>query len=69
MKRIVILLSLGAVAGGVLLSGCSKSKKAATQSGSNADSSGTAAVASDSPVEMKIKWTAGKKYAMRMELN
>jgi outer membrane murein-binding lipoprotein Lpp len=68
MKIIVILLSLGAVAGGVLLSGCSKSKKAATPSGSNADSSAAAAT-SDSPVELKIKWTAGKKYAMRMELN
>jgi hypothetical protein len=68
MKKIVILLSLGAVAGGVLLSGCSKPKKSATSSGDSTDSS-AAAVTSDSPVDMKIKWTAGKTFAMRMELN
>lgn len=68
MKKIVILLSLVAVAGSALLSGCSKPKKAATQSGNSADSSATA-VAANGPVDMRIKWTAGKTFAMRMELN
>jgi hypothetical protein len=64
MKKIAFVLSLCAAAGCVLLSGCSKSKNAATQSGNGTESS-----ASDNPVEMKIKWEVGKKYAMRMELN
>jgi hypothetical protein len=68
MKKIAVILSLCAVAVCVLLSGCSKSKKSATSSGSSADSSVSAA-ASDSPVELKVKWTAGKSFAMRMELN
>jgi outer membrane murein-binding lipoprotein Lpp len=68
MKKIIILFSLGAVAGGVLLSGCSKPKKQAATAGTNAVSS-AAAGAADNSVEMKIKWAAGKKYAMRMELN
>jgi hypothetical protein len=68
MKKIIVLLSLGTVAGGVLLSsGCSKPKKPAVASGSSVDSS--AAAAADRPVDMKIKWTAGKTFAMRMELN
>jgi hypothetical protein len=67
MKRLVVVLSLGAVAGGVLLSGCSKSKNATTQSGNSAGST-TANGASDQPVEMKIKWAPGKEYPMRMEL-
>ena len=68
MKKIAILLSLVAVTGSVLLSGCSKPKKPATSSGGSADSSAAAAT-SDSPVDMKIKWTAGKTFAMRMELD
>jgi hypothetical protein len=67
MKKIIALLLLGTVAGGLLLSsGCSKPKKPAAASGSSADST-AAVVAADSPVDMKIKWVAGKKYAMRME--
>jgi hypothetical protein len=68
MKKILLLLSLVAVAGGVLLSGCSKPKKPATPSGGSDASSATAAAA-DGPVDMKIKWTAGKTFAMRMEMD
>ena len=58
------------MAGALLLFGCSKSKTAATSSENNGNGSETAAgsVASDRPVDMKIKWTAGKKYPMRIEL-
>ena len=68
MKKIITLVSLAAVAGGVLLSGCSKPKKSATPSGGGDASSATVAAA-DSPVDMKIKWAAGKTFAMRMEMN
>jgi hypothetical protein len=68
MKKIIVMLSLVAVAGGVLLSGCSKPKTPAASPGGGTNSSATAA-ASDSPVDMKIKWTAGKTFAMRMEMN
>jgi hypothetical protein len=68
MKKLVAVLPLCAVAICVLLSSCSKSKNTATPSGNSADSSETSAAA-DSPAEMRIKWTVGKKYAMRMEFN
>jgi hypothetical protein len=69
MNKTVTLLSLLAVAGGVLLSGCSKPKKPATSSsGGNADTSAAAATA-DGPVDMKIKWAVGKTFAMRMDLD
>ena len=67
MKKTIAHLLLGIVAGGLLLSsGCSKPKKPAVASGSSADST-AAAAAADRPVDMKIKWVVGKKYAMRME--
>ena len=68
MKKIITLLSLATLAGGVLLSGCSKPRKPAAASGGNADA-GAVAAAADGPVDMKIKWAAGKTFAMRMELN
>ena len=68
MKKLVIILSLCAVAGCVLLLVCSKPKKTATPSGNSANSS-MASAANNNPVEMKIKWAVGKKYVMRMELN
>ena len=70
MKKHVIILSLFALAGSFLLSGCSKSKTAATSSGNNGNGSEAASgsVASDQPVDMKIKWTIGKKYPMHIEL-
>jgi hypothetical protein len=67
MKKLAVILTLGAVAGCLLSAGCSKSKNAATQSGNNADSTMTSGT-SDQPVEMKIKWAVGKDYPMRMEL-
>ncbi|MGA2029456.1 MAG: DUF6263 family protein [Verrucomicrobiota bacterium] len=68
MKKLAVIVSLFALTGCVLLSGCSKSKNAATQSGNNADS-GSATATPASPVEMKIKWTVGKKYSLHMELD
>ena len=67
MKKIVFLLSLVAVVGGVLLPGCSKPKKTAASSENNPGSNTVAAA--DGPVELKIKWTVGKIFAMRMEMN
>ena len=67
MKKLVVLLALGAVVGALGLTGCSKSKKTAASSGSGPDAT-AASVASDSPVDMKIKWTPGRKYPMRIEL-
>ena len=69
MKKIITLVSLAAVAGGVLLSGCSKPKKPSSSSGGSADASATAATASDGPVDMKIKWATGKTFAMRMDFD
>jgi hypothetical protein len=69
MKKIITLVSLAALAGGVLLSGCSKPKKPATPSGGSDVSSAAAAAAADGPVDMKIKWAAGKSFAMRMDLD
>jgi hypothetical protein len=68
MKKTAVVFSLCVLAGCVLLSGCSKSKKSVTQSDNKADSSAVS-IASDNPVEMKIKWAVGKKYGMRMELD
>jgi hypothetical protein len=65
MKKIITLVSLAAVAGGVLLSGCSKPKKPAASPGGSGDSG--MSTGADSPLDMKIKWVPGKKYAMRME--
>ena len=71
MKKCVVILSLLLVAGSILLSGCSKSKTAATSSGNPANGSATSAgsVTSDQPVDMKIKWTVGRTYPMRLELS
>ena len=63
MKKIVVLLSLVAMVGGVLVSGCSKSKNAASSG------SGAGSAMAGGPAEMRIKWTTGKKYMMRMELS
>ena len=71
MKRRVIILSLFVAAGSILLSGCSKSKTAATSSGNNGNGSEAAAGsgASDQPVDMQIKWAIGRKYPMHIELS
>jgi len=67
MKKLAVILTLCAATGCLLLAGCSKSKNAPTKSGNSADSSVASATA-DGPVEMRIKWTVGKKYMMRMEM-
>ena len=73
MKKLLILLPLCAVAGCLWLSGCSKSKNAATQSGNSAGSataaSATATATSDQSLEMKIKWAVGKDYPMHMQMD
>ena len=68
MKKILILLPLGAVAASVLLAGCSKSKTAGAPPGGTSNDSATAETA-NSPADLTIKWTPGKTYAMRMEFN
>jgi hypothetical protein len=67
MEKLVVILSVGAVVGSMVLPGCSKPKNAAIQSGNSTDASAASSTA-ESPVEMKIKWTVGKKYPLRMEL-
>jgi len=59
MKKLAVIFSLCAMTGCVLLAGCSKSKNAGTST----------SVAPGNPVEMKIKWTVGKKYSLRMEMD
>jgi hypothetical protein len=70
MKKLAVILPLYVVAGAVLLAGCSKSRTAATSSGNggNGADATLASGASDKPVDMKIKWTVGKKYPMRIEV-
>ena len=61
---------LGGLVGGVLLTGCSKSKTASTPPAGRAPATGTPAATADasSPVDLKIHWTAGKVFPMRMDL-
>src|SRR5579859_5963502 len=70
MKKIALILPLCAATVCLSLSGCSKSKNAATTSGSggNAADATLASGASDKPVDMRIKWTVGKKYPIRIEM-
>ena len=71
MKKLVVILPLCAVAVALGLSGCSKSKTGTTASGNGGNGSDAtmAPVASDQPVDMRINWTVGRKYPMRMELD
>jgi len=68
MKKMLILFPLGAVAAGMLLVGCSKSKTAGGPPGVTTNGSATAENAR-SPGDLMIKWAPGKTYAMRMEFN
>jgi hypothetical protein len=68
MKKFIVLLALCVVVGAMGLSGCSKSKKPATSSGNGADTT-AASIAPNGPVDMKIKWTVGRKYPLRIELS
>lgn len=67
MKRLVVILPLCLAASLLFASGCSKPKKAAISSGNDPDVTASA-IASDTPVDMKIKWTVGRKYPFRIEL-
>ena len=68
MKKAVVILSLCAMAAGLLLTACSKSKTAPTQSAKGADSTMNVGISKD-PVDMRITWKIGKKYPMHIELN
>lgn len=68
MNKPVVRLMLCALAGGVLLSACSKSKNAAPQPGAGANVT-AAAAATDGPLDMKIKWAVGKDYPMHMDMD
>jgi hypothetical protein len=62
MNKIAILIVLCS-AGSLALAGCSKSKNgSANSAGSNANGGGPAA-------DLKIKWQAGKRYDMEMNLD
>jgi hypothetical protein len=74
MKKIIGILSLSTALGCVLLTGCSKSNDSAPAangaskpSAASASSGSTAAPAG--PVEMKLKWTAGKRYLQEMTMS
>ncbi len=71
MKKLGVILPLCVVAGAVLLAGCSKSRNAAATPGNNGNGADAtlASGASDKPVDMRIKWTVGKKYPMRIEVS
>src|SRR5208282_4278793 len=66
MRNHVFILLLCALAGSVLLPGCSKSRNASTSTGTGVNTN-LASANADGPAEMRIKWTNGKKYSMRME--
>jgi hypothetical protein len=69
MKTLVALLSLGAVVGCMLLSGCSKPRSPAAHPENSGDASAAASAEDKDPVEMKIKWNVGKQYEMRIQVN
>ena len=70
MKNLSTLFVLGALAGGVLLTGCSKSKTAATPAAGQDPAAGSTTATADpaSPADLKIHWAAGKVFPMRMDL-
>jgi hypothetical protein len=71
MKRtLAVIISAGVLAGALFLCGCSKSANPTSSASSgNSTSSTNAEFASpDSPVDMQIKWTTGRKYPMHIEL-
>jgi Family of unknown function (DUF6263) len=68
MKKIVILLVI-CVAGSPLFLGCSKSEKSGAQANSNPNSNANGGSAASGPIDLKIKWQAGKQYDMEMDLD
>src|SRR3974390_684858 len=67
MKKLLLVSLGGVLISAILLSACSKSPNKTFQT-ENSAGPGQVAVASDSPVDMRIKWTTGKKYPMHIEL-
>ena len=65
MKRYNAILSLSAVITCAWFAGCSKSKDAVTSPAG----AGVVSTESSGPVEMKIKWVVGKRYAQQMTMN
>lgn len=55
---------------GFLLSGCSKSGNASSSAGiGNSQANPGSSAQAAAPTELKIKWEAGKKYSMEMDLD
>jgi hypothetical protein len=70
MKTFSILLTFSLTGSSLFLLGCSKSKKLEPQANSNspANSSANGGSAAAGPVDLTIKWQAGKQYDMEMDL-
>jgi hypothetical protein len=68
MKSITLALSSCAVAGGLLLAGCSKHQDTKPSAENNPTADNAAGVASADSVEMKIRWPVGTRFSWRMEL-
>jgi hypothetical protein len=66
MKKLIVFLTASlALASVCLLPGCSKPANAKSRSGAGS-SSETVAAPPAGPVALKVNWTVGKEYAMRM---
>lgn len=69
MKKLIVLLTASfALAAVCLLPGCSKSADAKSREGTGSGS-GTVSAPPAGPVALKVKWTIGKEYVMRTEMN
>lgn len=72
MKTITVRLAVTVACSSLMLLGCSKSNKsgpAANTGDNSAASSANGGSAASGPIALKIKWQAGKKYDMEMDLN
>jgi hypothetical protein len=72
MKKIVVLLTVAAAGSSLILPGCSKSQKSelmTNNSNNPAASSAEGSTATAGPMDLKMKWQAGKQYDMEMDLN
>jgi hypothetical protein len=69
MKQLtVVLFASFALIAVCLLPGCSKSADAKSRAGTGSGSE-TVSAPPAGPVSLKVKWTIGKEYVMRMEMN